>query len=59
MDGWRVMATSYPLSCPHCGRVIDSMDSMADTRSELDDHLMRRHPDLPDPTHDPRFTNPP
>jgi hypothetical protein len=49
------MATSYPLPCPHCGKVIDSLDSMADTRADLDLHLLRHHPDLPDPTHDPRF----
>lgn len=47
--------TSYPIQCPHCPRVIDSMDSMADSRAELDHHLLVRHPDLPDPTHDPRF----
>lgn len=47
--------TSYALPCPYCGRVIDSMDSMADTRAELDGHLLRAHPDLPDPTYDPRF----
>lgn len=47
---------SYPIPCPHCDRIVDSMDSMADSRSELDDHLLARHADLPDPTHDPRFT---
>lgn len=46
---------SYPLPCPICGVVLDSMDSMSDTRADLDDHLLRRHPDRPDPTHDPRF----
>lgn len=46
---------SYPLTCPHCGKVIDSMDSIADTRADLDCHLLVRHPDLPDPTYDPRF----
>lgn len=49
------MATSYPIACPHCGKIIDSLDSMADSRAELDRHLMAQHPDLPDPTHDPRF----
>lgn len=49
------MATSYPLPCPHCGKVIDSMDSMADTRADLDTHLLTQHSDLPDPTHDPRW----
>lgn len=49
------MATSYPLPCPICGEVIDSMDSMSDTRADLDTHLLRRHPDAPDPTFDPRF----
>ncbi len=49
------MAFSYPLPCPYCDHVADSMDSMADTRADLDDHLLRRHPDLPDPTHDPRY----
>ena len=49
------MAVSYPLPCPHCGAVIDSMDSMSDTRADLDAHLLRRHPDMPDPTHDPRW----
>lgn len=49
------MATSYPIDCPHCGKTIDSMDSMSDSRAELDRHLLVRHPDLPDPTHDPRF----
>ena len=52
------MATSYPLPCPHCGKVIDSMDSVSDTRAELDHHLLVRHPDMPDPTHDPRFRMP-
>jgi hypothetical protein len=46
---------SYPLPCPHCGEVIDSEDSMSDTRADLDSHLLRSHADLPDPTHDPRF----
>lgn len=46
---------SYPLTCPHCPTVVDSMDSMADSRAELDEHLLAKHPDEPDPTHDPRF----
>ncbi len=50
--------TSYPLACPYCGRVIDSLDSMSDTRAEMDDHLLLRHPDLPDPFHDPRWSTP-
>lgn len=49
------MATSYPVTCPHCGTVLDSLDSMSDSRAMLDDHLLRRHPDAPDPTHDPRW----
>lgn len=52
------MATSYPIQCPHCPRVVDSLDSMADSRADLDHHLAVRHPDLPDPTHDPRFALP-
>lgn len=50
--------SSYPIECPHCGRVIDSHDSMSDSRGELADHLLARHPDLPDPTHDPRWGRP-
>ena len=48
---------SYPITCPHphCGRVLDSRDSMSDSRAMLDDHLLWNHPDQPDPTFDPRF----
>lgn len=49
--------TSYPIPCPHCYRVVDSMDSMADSRSELEHHILVRHGDLPDASHDPRFAN--
>ena len=48
--------TSYPLPCPYCDRVVDSMDSMSDTRSEMDDHLALKHPDLPDPFGDARWS---
>ena len=51
--------TSYPLPCPYCERVVDSMDSMSDSRAELDHHLLVKHPDLPDPTYDPRYVLPP
>lgn len=46
---------SYPVPCPHCDHVADSMDSMSDSRAELDAHLLSRHPDRPDPTHDTRW----
>jgi hypothetical protein len=46
---------SYPISCPHCGQTFDSMDSYGDTRADVDAHLLRAHPDLPDPTIDRRF----
>jgi hypothetical protein len=47
--------TSYSIPCAYCDRVIDSMDSMSDTRAEYDHHLLVRHADQPDPTFDPRF----
>lgn len=49
--------TAYSVACPHCGKEIDSMDSLADSRDMLDHHLLVRHADAPDPTHDPRFDN--
>lgn len=46
---------SYPVTCPHCGKELDSLDSLADSMALLDRHLEARHPDLPDPRHDPRW----
>lgn len=48
------MASNNPVRCPHCDREFDSLDSLADSRAMVDTHL-RAHPDLPDPTHDPRW----
>lgn len=47
--------TSYPAPCPHCDHIADSMDSQGDSEADLDLHMERQHPDLPDPRHDPRW----
>lgn len=36
----------YPIRCPHCTVVVDSMDSVADSQAELDDHIKRKHPEV-------------
>lgn len=46
---------TYKIACPLCEHVVKCHDSMSDARQELDDHLLRVHPDQPDPTPDPRF----
>jgi hypothetical protein len=46
---------SYPYPCPHCDHVADSMDSNADSKVELDWHMQRAHPDMPDWRIDPRW----
>lgn len=45
----------YKIDCPNCGKRIESVDSMSDVRSDLDDHMHLYHTDEPDPTFDPRF----
>ena len=47
--------SSYPIPCPHCDHIADSWDSYGDTRHELDQHKLRKHPDQPDTDHDPRW----
>lgn len=46
---------TYGVTCPHCGKSVESYDSYADARADRDLHLLNDHPDLPDPTFDPRF----
>ena len=49
------MSNGWPVTCPHCGREFDSLDSYGDSRQMLDAHLERAHPDLPAPAPDPRY----
>jgi hypothetical protein len=35
---------NYPIKCPHCWLVIDSMDSYADTKQDLRYHILYKHP---------------
>lgn len=35
---------NYPISCPYCDVVVDSMDSVSDSQSDLDYHILVRHP---------------
>lgn len=46
---------TYKIACPLCDHIVRCHDSMSDARQELDDHLLAKHPDAPDPTRDPRF----
>jgi len=34
----------WPIICPHCGKVIDSYDSYADTAADMRDHIAVYHP---------------
>lgn len=36
---------NWPVTCPHCGAEIDSMDSYADSRADLREHIKREHPE--------------
>lgn len=46
---------NWPVRCPHCGKEFDSLDSYGDSREMRDVHMLRVHPDMPDPTLDARF----
>lgn len=35
---------NYPIKCPHCWLVIDSMDSYADSKQDLRYHIKYKHP---------------
>lgn len=48
--------TSYPVKCALCGESFDSFDSYGDSRAMRDDHMLRRHPDEPDPHPDARWS---
>lgn len=36
---------NYPISCPHCNLIVDSMDSLADTKADLEYHIEVKHPE--------------
>lgn len=35
---------NYPITCPHCKKVIDSRDSVADSLHMYREHLKTEHP---------------
>lgn len=37
--------SNWGIKCPHCGEVINSNNSYADTKIELRIHIEMRHPD--------------
>jgi hypothetical protein len=58
MQPLRGFLMNWPVKCPHCGKTFDSQDSYGDSRQMRDVHLLREHPDLPDPTTDQRLVEP-